>query len=70
MKKRKIKLDLTIPMGSDHDLLCWVCNKESAIYDMNPTWVFRPCWKCQKKIGKTGKILFRNNLPWFVKLFI
>lgn len=69
MKQRKIKI-IAIGMLSDHDVMCWVCDKKPAVYDMNPTWVFRPCWKCQKNIGRDGKIIFRNNLNWFQKLFV
>lgn len=38
-----------------HNLTCWVCDKEPAVYDMNPNWVFRPCWDCQKNIGVFNK---------------
>lgn len=70
MKLRKLKVD-PIAMGIvDHDVLCWLCNKRPAVYDMNPTWVFRPCWKCQKEIKRGGKIIFRDNLNWFQRLFV
>lgn len=33
-----------------HNLMCWICNKNPAVYSMNPEWVFRPCWECQGKL--------------------
>ena len=37
--------------GASHNLVCWLCNKNSAVYDMHPNWVFRPCWDCQSRIN-------------------
>lgn len=51
--KKKVEIEF-IGMGAMHDLECWLCNEESAVYNMNPNWVFEPCWKCQEKIG--GKV--------------
>lgn len=36
---------------STHNLICWVCNERKAVYHMNPTWCFSPCWECDKAIG-------------------
>lgn len=49
-----------------HDLKCWLCKKESAVYNMNPNWVFEPCWKCQSMLG--GKIFRIKNrlLLWLL----
>lgn len=47
--KVKIKL-CEIGPAINHNLICWLCDKEPAVYDMYPNWVFRPCWDCQKKM--------------------
>ena len=44
-----IKIDFVGP-AAIHNLLCWICHKEPAVYDMNPNWYFRPCWNCQREI--------------------
>jgi len=45
-----------LPGGSDHNLICWVCEKRHAIYSMHPEWIFKPCNKCERKIhGKPKK---------------
>ena len=69
MKQRKIKLKFIGPFA-DHDVLCWICNQKSAVYDMSPVWVFRPCYRCQDDIGRAGRILFGNKLNWFLMLFV
>lgn len=30
-----------------HNLYCWFCEENPAIYSMNDG-IFKPCWKCQK----------------------
>lgn len=60
MKDIKITIEFVGPAGI-HNLKCWLCDKEKAVYDMNPTWVFRPCWKCQKLIKTEGQILFKKE---------
>ncbi len=64
MDHRPIHIEEIGPGFAQHDVLCWLCNERPAVYDMNPTWVFRPCWECQERIGRGGTILFRNRLPW------
>lgn len=56
------KLKITIesrhmPGGAEHNLVCWLCNNNPAVYSMHPNWIFKPCWDCQKKygIGKKNK---------------
>jgi len=49
----------------DHNLMCWLCNKNPAVYSMHPEWVFKPCWECQgfikdaRKKGSWWKALFK-----------
>jgi hypothetical protein len=52
-------------MGADHNLMCWVCNKRKAVYNMYPVWVFQPCWQCNQDIG--GEVVRKR--PWFRNLF-
>lgn len=33
----------------NHNLLCWLCDKNSAVYYTHPKFVFYPCWNCQKQ---------------------
>lgn len=59
----KIDIDF-IGMAATHNLMCWVCNENKAVYNMYPVWVFEPCYECSKDIG--GKVIrkrgwFRNN---------
>ena len=63
MQQRRVRLEFDGPVVH-HDVLCWLCNARSAVYDMNPNWVFRPCWECQESIGATGRIIWRNRLGW------
>ena len=52
IKKYKVRITLEsrhLPGGTDHNLICWLCNRRSAVYAMYPQWVFMPCWKCQKQ---------------------
>ena len=53
-----------LPGGADHNLICWICNKEQAVYSMHPNWVFQPCWKCQQKFE--GMWTKKN---WLQRLF-
>ena len=32
-----------------HSVMCWICDKEPAVYSTWPNFIFIPCWKCQKK---------------------
>lgn len=34
-----------------HDLMCWICNENKAVYNMSPVWVFQPCYECNREIG-------------------
>lgn len=45
----RIVLGFTGP-AAHHNLICWLCQSNFAVYDMRPNWVFRPCWECQKQI--------------------
>lgn len=36
------------PGGMEHNYLCAVCRKESAVLECN-TGILQPCWECQKK---------------------
>jgi hypothetical protein len=45
-----------------HNLMCWLCNKNHAVYDMNPNWIFRPCWDCQEKLNPPKRIKYWKNL--------
>lgn len=52
IKKHPVRITIEsrhLPGGSDHNLICWMCNKDSAIYSMHPDWIFLPCWECQRK---------------------
>lgn len=65
-KKVYVTIDSdSIPMGATHDLMCWICNEEPAVYDMSPNWIMRPCWSCQKKGIGDGKV-FRHPLLKFI----
>ena len=57
IKKPSIQIQIEHIGGGlcEHNLICWLCNKEPAVYDMNPNWVFRPCWTCQKSCGLLPK---------------
>lgn len=51
IKKNKVHIVIEsrhMPGGSEHNLICWMCNKRPAIYYMNPNWIFMPCRECQK----------------------
>lgn len=43
-----------LPGGADHNLICWICDKKSAIYSMYPYWMFLPCYDCQGNIKGEG----------------
>jgi len=63
---RRNKVYITIesrhlPGVADHNLMCWICNRKSAIYLMNPHWIFMPCRKCQGDyIG-----FWTKKIPWW-----
>ena len=65
----KIKIIPIGPGGSVHNLTCWICNKEPAVYDMHPNWIFRPCWMCQGRGVGNGKIMHNKLLLLISKLF-
>ena len=48
-EKIKIKVEPTGMGAFTHNLLCWFCQKNSAVYNAYPDRCFLPCWKCQKK---------------------
>ena len=35
----------------DHNVRCWVCEKNKAFYVGNPHWVFAPCMECQERLA-------------------
>ena len=54
-QKEYVKLQLVfVGPACIHNLKCWLCNENSAVYNMHPVWAFEPCWECQAKIG--GKL--------------
>lgn len=42
--------------AASHDLTCWMCGKNSAVFDLNDN-VFQPCWECQ------GYYIDANMMP-------
>ena len=32
-----------------HSVMCWLCDKRSAVYSAYPAFIFKPCWECQEK---------------------
>jgi len=64
----KLKIIPIGPGGSDHNLTCWVCGKEPAVYDMHPNWIFRPCWKCQARGVGNGQMVHSKLLKFLLKL--
>jgi hypothetical protein len=59
-KKEYVKLQLVFMGGACiHNLKCWLCNENPAVYNMHPNWCFEPCWDCQNKIG--GKLYRIKN---------
>jgi hypothetical protein len=54
MKKAPIKVKWIGPV-CEHNYLCAVCWKKSAVFDAN-TWIMQPCWDCQKKGYKVKKL--------------
>ena len=44
-----------MPGGCEHNLMCWLCGKNKAVYNMHPNWRFEPCWKCQESMDKPKK---------------
>jgi len=68
MKQYKIEITPIGLGGFEHNLICWMCNKEPAVYDANPNWHFIPCWKCQKKyIGIWTRKTFIDKLKLLFK---
>ena len=48
-----------------HNLLCWICNKKKAVYNMYPNWIFQPCWDCQARLGLTGiEVKYKKKKWW------
>lgn len=40
------------PIGAgafEHDLQCWLCQQNLAVYRGYPNWDFVPCWDCQSR---------------------
>lgn len=70
-KEPKLRSIEAMEIGSAvlHNVMCWVCEKEPAVYSMNPDWIFRPCWKCQKKGIGSGKIMHHWLLK-FISRFV
>lgn len=54
----------------EHNLMCWICNKNPAVYQMNED-VFFPCRECQKIWH--GSTLYGEQrhpvLAWFARKF-
>lgn len=47
-----VEVDIrSLGMGVTHNLLCWLCFKNKAVYSMHPVWVFQPCDECNSQIG-------------------
>jgi len=60
VKLKKTLIEPIGPGGYQHSVKCWLCNKNSAVYDAHPNWHFIPCWKCQD----------RNKGIWSKKSFL
>ena len=66
--KKYLDMQLVLLGGfAMHNLHCWLCKKNPAVYNMHPNWVFEPCWKCQEKIG--GKVYRVHNkfIQWILE---
>lgn len=68
MKQRKVTLEHHGP-ATLHDVLCWACNKRSAVYSMHPVWAFEPCWKCNEQIGGELFRVRSKFLKWLLRNF-
>jgi len=33
-----------------HNLMCWLCGENKAVYNMHPVWAFQPCGECEQSI--------------------
>ena len=54
--KKHVKIEMfEVGPAILHNIICWMCDKNPAVYSVNPEWVFKPCWKCQKLIGMLPK---------------
>ncbi len=47
-----------------HNLTCWLCDKESAVYRLGPDWCFYPCRTCQTKYVGAWTVV----QPWWKRL--
>lgn len=65
---RKINLTWHGPIA-EHDVLCWICNEEPAVYHAYPTWLFGPCWKCEKWIEPSYGKVERSTPNWLKRMF-
>ena len=45
----------------DHNLVCWLCDKRSAVYYTWPKFIFYPCWRCQEKYEGA----WTKKKPWY-----
>ncbi|MDZ4210053.1 MAG: hypothetical protein U1C56_02640 [Candidatus Curtissbacteria bacterium] len=51
--------------GANHNLLCWICNENKAVYNMYPNWIFQPCWDCQARLDLTGIEIEYKKKKWW-----
>lgn len=50
MKDIHIEIEHLGPAAT-HNLMCWICNENKAVYHQYPNWYFGPCWECDANIG-------------------
>ena len=48
----------------NHSVICWLCDKDSAVYSAYPEFIFLPCWDCQKTHNGHW-----NKKKWYQKIF-
>lgn len=41
-----------------HNLMCWLCGENKAVYNMHPVWAFQPCGECDEaeRVSQAGRI--------------
>ena len=52
MNDFQIEIDYT-GMAATHNVVCWICGENKAVYHMYPVWCFGPCWACDGALGGT-----------------
>jgi hypothetical protein len=68
-EEARIVLGFTGP-AAHHNLICWLCGENHAVYDMHPNWVFRPCWDCQEKVNPPLPPLSRTDKLRLAVMFL